>query len=365
MTTDPYTGDTPDLLTRSLTHTMAARCVLPDGETFRLDVERARVGFDSTRAPRVIASLSCRVPTDDAQLSRIDPRTGARIEIDAGYIRPGGLRDIHPLVDLGLRRRPVARPDDTMELEAHSDEALVIDDAPRLGGAFTRSTTTGAITAMLTDVFGMGLTPTVTSTTGPAVTQGPYEDRWDLVLDLADRIGARVYDDGMRGWWIAPAPVLTTPTLLLQVGQYGTVPSSDSELSRDDEWANQVFLRYRWRDTSDVEHTISATRRITTGPYAAVAGNIKSRLIERAVSTTQAEANAAAASLVARTVTRGASLTLRAISAYWLRPGHTVTVQLPTGLAQDHLVESVEFDLLDGSMDVTTRLPDNTGTIGA
>jgi hypothetical protein len=250
-----------------------------------------------------------------------------------------------------------------MVLTARSDEALVIDDAQRVGGDITPATTALAITVILQGHF-PGIAPTVIGPAGPAITQGPYEDRWDLINDFADRIGAQVYDDGLRNWYIATAPTLANPVHELAVGAGGTITASESGLDRD-EWANKVVLRYRWRDTSDVEHTIVSTRRVTSGPYAAVVGNTKSLLVERTVATTQAEADLAAAALVARTVTRGRSFTVTAASAYWLRPGHTVLVTLPLGDPEKHLVQSVRFDLVTGLMQVTTRLPDNTGTIGA
>lgn len=364
-TPDPWSADTAALLTRSLSHVVAARVVLPGPETIALEVEGgARLTFDESRSPRVMADVSVRVPTDPAQLARIDPRTGARLELDAGYVRPGGASDVHTIADLVLRSRPVSRPDDLMSIQAASDESLVIDGSPTVGVAFSTANTTTAIRDVLRMVF-PALTPTVTSAVGPAIVQGPYEDRWDLIQDLADRIGARVFDDGMRGWHVDPAPVLGTAALDLAVGANGTITSSDAQLSRDEDWGNVVLLRYRWRDTSDVEHTIVAVRRVQTGAYAANVGNSKVLPFEREVATTQTEANAAAAALVARTVTRGRTLVVSAISAYWLRPGDTVNVTLPTGPTEQHLVVSVEFDLGNGLMSVTTRLPDNTGTIGA
>lgn len=364
MTTDPYSTDTPALLTRSLSHVVAARVVLPSGETITLDVQDGRLGWDETRAPRVTAELGTKVPTDDALLGRIDPRTGARVEIDCGYARPDGTRDVHTIADLVLRSRPVSRPDDLMTIRAASDESLVIDGSPVVGAAFSTANTTTAIRDVLRAVFPT-LTPVVTSAVGPAIAQGPYEDRWDLVQDLADRIGARVFDDGLRTWHVDPAPVLGASNLDLAVGANGTIVESDAELSRDDDWGNVVLLRYRWRDTSDVEHTITAVRRVTTGIYAANVGNSKILSFEREVATTQTEANAAAAALVARTVTRGRSFAITAVSAYWLRPGDTVNATLPAGPTEQHLVRAVDFDLKTGLMTVTTRLPDNAGTIGA
>lgn len=359
----PWATDTPTLLTRTLTHTATGTVVLPSGEVITLAVQGGTVSFDETRAPRAqVTGLVCRLPTDQAVLDRIDPRTGARLVLNAGYARPDQAVDVQPLVDVGLRSRSVLRPDDTMTLTGASDEALLIDAADTANGTITNATTTGAITAVINQI--VTTTPTVTASTGPAVTALLFEDRWDAVADLADQVGARVYDNGLRQWFIAPAPTLATPALELAVGSNGTIKASGTDLSRDGEFANLVWIRYEWLNGTTTNR-IDAIRRVQTGPYAAVAGNYKIQREDRKVGVTQAQGNAAAAALVARTVTRGRSFTLTAISAYWLRPGMTVTVTLPLGDPEDHLVVSVAFDLASGTMRVITRLPDGVYTIGA
>ena len=137
-------------------------------------------------------------------------------------------------------------------------------------------------------------------------------------------------------------------------------------IARDEDWANQVILRYKWTDAGGADHRIIGSRRVTSGPYAAVAPNIRAYLEDRDTPTTQAEADAAAAALVARTVTRGRALRIATIAAYWVRPGDTVgPITLPTGDPETHLVAAVAFNLRTGLMNLATRLPDNTGTIGA
>lgn len=360
--TAPWSTDTHDLLTRSMSHIARARVVLPTGEVFPLDLEDGDVTFDETRAPRAQTTLSCKVPTDQALLDRLDPRTGGRLVIDAGYRRPDQTEDVQRLVDLGLRSRKVSRPADTMAMVGMSDEALLVDGAGTIGGTITNATTTGAITAVINQR--LTTTPTVAGSAGPAVSAVLFEDRWDVINDLADRIGAQVYDDGLRNWVIAPAPTLSAPALSMTTGPGGTVLASSTGLDRDDGFANQVWLRYEWLNGTTTNR-VNSVRRITTGPYAAVLGNYKTLRVERAVATTQTEADAAAAALVARTVTRGRSFEIDAVSAYWLRPGMTVTVKLPIGDAEDHLVTAVSFDLRAGTMRVTTRLPDGSYTIAA
>lgn len=363
--TAPWSSDTHNLLTRTMSHIVRPTVVLPSGEQFAATLEGGRVAFDETRAPRVQASLTCRVPTDQALLDRLDPRTGARLVIDAGYRRPDGLEDVQPLVDLGLRSRRVARPNDTMTLEGASDEALVIDNSASVGGSVVEINTQNGIANTIREIF-PGLTfDTTGAPGGAALNQSPMGNKWTLVMDLADRIGAQVYDNGLRSWFIRPMPVLTTPALGVAVGVNGTILGSDAGLDRDEDWGNRVLLTYKWTDSSNVAHQVYGVRSITSGVYAAVTGNTRVVEVDREIPATQTEANAAAASLVARTVTRGRSFSLQAISAYWLRPGHTIEVTLPLGDPEQHLVTGVEFDLGEGTMRVTTRLPDNTGTIGA
>ena len=200
---------------------------------------------------------------------------------------------------------------------------------------------------------------------GAAVDQQQADtDRWDTVQDLADQIEAQVYDDGLRTWHIDPAPALASSGYVLAVGPGGTVTGSDAGLDRED-WANWVVLRYKWTSTAGAQLGAVGSQRITSGPYAATAGNVKIAYIERNTPSTNGLANQAAASLVKRMVTRGRSLAVTAPSPYWLRPGDTTQVALPTGDPELALASSVTFDLRTGLMDVTTRNPDNTGSIGA
>jgi hypothetical protein len=334
--------------------------------TVPLSVKSGTVTFDETRSPRAEArGIVCAVPDNQATLDAIDPRTGARLQLDVGYSRPDGLTDVNPFVDLVLRDRPVARPDDTMTVSGLGDESLVIDNAPSNGGTLTGTTTVAAIQSLIRTILPATVLANPSALAGAAVSQSPMGDKHDLLMDLSDRIEAKTFDDGLRNWSVVPVPTLATPALALEVGANGTIVESDTTLSRDDGWYNRVFLTYDWTDASDVQHIVTAVRSITSGPYAAKVGNVRTLELTRKIPATQTEANAAATALVKRTVTRGRSFTVRAISAYWLRPGMTVSIDLPLGGAEEHLVSSVAFDLAAGTMSVTTRLPDGTYTVGA
>lgn len=362
----PFSSAIAGYLTHSMTHVASAWVETPSGEVAVLDLTAdSTVSWDETRAPRVLANLVCKAPTDAALLARLDPRTGARVKVMAGYQRPDGAQETALIADLVLRSRRVTRPADRMIVQAASDESLIIDGAATRSGSITNATTTGAMTAIIQQLL-PGVVPAVSGTTGPAVSATLFDDRWTVINDLADRIGAQVYDNGLRQWVIAPAPAATTPAWELAVGANGTITDSDAGLTRDDGWGNYIWLRYEWTDGGGVARTMDGLRQVTSGPFAAGPGNYKVvKVVRTGVSATQAEANAAAAALVARMATRGRTFQVSAISAYWLRPGHTVDVSLPLGETEAHLVTAVTFDLAAGTMQVTTRLPDNTLTIGA
>ena len=64
-------------------------------------------------------------------------------------------------------------------------------------------------------------------------------------------------------------------------------------------------------------------------------------------------------SLLKRRASRGRQTSVRAVAVPWLRPGHTLLLQLPSGVSENVLVSSVTFDE-SGAMDVTTRTPDQS-----
>jgi hypothetical protein len=316
--------------------------------------------MDERRAPRITATLTCALPDPDLS-ALLDPRTGVRVDIEAGYTRPGGAQDVQPLADLGLRTCAPDLTTGTVRLDLAGDEARVIDASPTVLDSVTGATTAAAVQALINKCISPA--PSFTATvTGPAVTVDPIPDRWGAIQDLADQLDAKVWVDGRRRWRLEPSPtVAATPVLTLTVGAGGTVLAAAPVLDRET-WHNYVGIRYRWRDVADASKTnqIVATAMVTSGPYAITGPAGKKVLLDdRAVSTTGANANKAAVSVLSRQLSRSTTYTLTAVAAYWLRPGHTVRVYL--GALPDaytsHLVQSVTFQL-DGTMLLATRLPD-------
>lgn len=322
-----------------------------------LELIDAEISFDERRAPRAQANLTVGL-ADTSLVPFLDPRLGVRVEISAGYRLPGGDEDVQPLVDLGLRSAVPDYGDRTLTLACSGDEALVIDASPAVSANVTSSTHSGAALLLLKQA----ISPApkfVATVTGGSVTIDPVPDRWASVQDLADRLNAAVFDDGLRVWHFDPVPSLAgAPVLSLTVGAGGTILAGRVPVDRDN-WANYVTLRYRWRDAANVDQEIRATAVIDVGAYAITGPAGKKILLdEREVATTQTAANAAAASVLYRQFSRSQSIRLRSISAYWLRPGHTIDVRLVlTVPAVRYLVSAVTFGQ-DGTMEIDARLPD-------
>lgn len=357
MTNDLWLPDAEALVAAGPTPHVVRHGLVFGSERIDLDVSSSRVSYDETRWPRCVAALTAKVPADVALLQRADPRQPVRLVIDAGYLRRDGLEDVQGFDQLVWREYDVKDVDDELTGTAQSDECLLIDNGSGVFGTFTRTTTRIAIDQVLTDALGV-VTAGTTTTAGPAVVQDTYYDRPDVVLDLADQINAQVWAAN-GSWYISDTPTTVGPvSFTAATGPGGTISASSSKLSRDD-WANKVVVLYEWTDSSNTPRRIVGNASVTSGVYAAVAGNIKTLLVRREVPVTQAQADAAARGILRRVVTRGGGYTFTAESLYWVRPSDTVRV----GTNDLQLVQSVTFDMVAGTMEVATRLPDNTGTI--
>lgn len=374
----------------------------PDGINVPGEVVSATVVYDESWSPHVQASLTCRLP-DSATLTALDPRSGCRLVISAGYsypdedtggtyaetggstVNPGWVR---PLADLGVTRRTVRRPQGDLLLTAQSDEILAqqlhwfaggMPAGPVYNAAGAISNLVRAVTGKfpaLTDpaVAEVGRTDTEWDTTTylPDESIGS-QSYWSLIESLADTWDLWVYDVGGlsldgdvggNGWRIGFRPSkASTSAAQLRTGPGGLLVSSESTTSRDDGFANTVHLIHEWTNAAGTRFRRATGRSVTSGPLSITAAGRYMLSVTRDAPITTNGVRRAAESLVRRTVTRGRSYTLLAPAMYWVRPGRTVTVRLPTGAQERHLVSRVEFSYPAGLMTLTTRLPESV-TIG-
>lgn len=120
-----------------------------------------------------------------------------------------------------------------------------------------------------------------------------------------------------------------------------------------------MTLIYTWKDAAGIEKTIYGEALVPgTGKYGVDAIGYITYTEERSGPIAKFQADAAAQNVLAHKITLGRSIKLEAVSALWLRPSHTVTIQLPTGEQERHLVQSVTFAPTEGRMTVTTRQPE-------
>lgn len=366
--TAPYSPDAGQRIADSLRHEATVAVAPVGGQEIPLDVEAGglEITFSEDWAPYIQARVSLPVPAV-AVLDALDPRLNCRLRISAGYTYPDNRTEVFPLADLGLRTRPVSRPGNTVQLTAASDEARAQDYRAMFWAGMERPGINEAVGWLASLAVFPEPAPAVVSAFPARYGAAALaeievqigDDYWSLMDDAATRTETRVYCDGGRVWRVEPRAVNAgNPVHHLTVGEAGTIVDSSAELDRED-WYNAVVLRYRWNDAANTEHIVYGRAQVTSGPYATAAVGHKVFFEEIPRPVNLAAANAAAAARARKLVTRGRSLTLTAAAAYWLRPGHTVLVTLPTGPTEKHLVQSVSFRPLEGLMTVTTRQPEN------
>lgn len=343
-----------------------------------LDIESGSLTFDEGWAPFVRLEATCRVPETQAELDALDPRLNPILEIRAGYI-VNGAREVETVARLRLDSRSTRRPDDTIAITAVSEEMRLqewaaVGEAPRTYGTSARAGDT--IVSLIRWAFpgafvevGAGTDGTFLEPGGDPLTVSATDDVMSIVSDVADRAGDLwVYHDGVGAWHVEQRPQqLGQSAAVLAVGANGTVIDASSRLSRDD-WANVVVVVHEWDSVSvsgsGNSRVETVTRRrvegyamVTSGPFAV--GTVGRRVLQvtRSSAGSVGTAQESAAAILRRAVTRGNSVDLLALAHWWLRPGDTVSVQLPVGEPAQQLVSRVSFGLTDGRMSVTTRQP--------
>ncbi|MBD3782442.1 MAG: hypothetical protein IE926_05710 [Micrococcales bacterium] len=372
MTTAPFDPAVAALASDS--HTAVLTAVAVSGATtVPLDVLDYSVAWDENRNPHTTASLDCAVP-DQAALDLLDPRTMVRVKITVSYTLPSGHVDAQQVADLGLRSRRVSRPDNTLTLECASDEALVIDnspDAPYFEGQSTFATPVAYVNSALTARLagGPAASPTIvnrlTSSGGAFLVDSFPTDWWSTIVDALDALDADLYDPGDRTFYLEPRAYATAESVhVLTVGPRGNIVSSDAGVGRED-WANAVTILWRWDNTSNPgqpDRTWGLAN-VTGGPWAPSVAGYKTYTETRPGKVNSTTATAVAQNVLRRVLARGRTYRIVAVAAWWVRAKDTVTIQLPTGDQERHLVAAVEFRG-DGLMTLTTRQPDTLSTIG-
>lgn len=365
--TAPYMEDAEDRIRFSHRHIVTATAYPRTGDPIPLDVESGTLTFDESWSPRIQASLVCLLPGDQSTLDRLDSRKSFRVRIEAGYEWDSVTEDVQLLADLHVRSREVKRPENRLVLRLASDESLSQDYKRLSWEAQPPQTNLRDAVQFHADKARTGLGPAVVISDLPVgagasavagMTQAPGQDSWSLLADAANRAAAQVFVDSEAQWRIAPPPVLSAVTSLnLTTGGGGIISDATASLDRE-EFHNAVCLKYVWKDGAGVEQTVYGNAYVMDGDFAVSTIGYNTYYEERAVPATQVQADDAARSALAALGRRGASYTMTAVAAYWLRPGQTVTATLPDAEQDRVLVSAVTFNIGSGQMTVRLRRPE-------
>lgn len=367
-TTAPYAADADERIRHSARHVLTATAY-PNGggAPIELDVESASLVFDDSTAPRIQGTLTCKAPSN-ATLDALDARKTFRVKVYAGYKYDSVTEDVQLLADLHARDRDVQRPQNRVVFTLHSDEGLAMDyrrlawdsqppqsnvlDAVQYHVNIATNGTGGLVVSDYPNDFGAAAVA--------GLVQDPGTSGWDMLHEIASRAGVAVYCQSDRTWRIAkPQAISSTVSLNLTGGGGGTLIESKAVTSREN-FRNAVCIRYRWRSADNVDHVIYGHAYVGAGDYSLAAIGYNSYFEDRDYAVTQEQANQAAVTALQALSRRGRSFVLKGISAYWLRPGQTVTATLPDADGQERLlVSAVSFDFPSGAMQVRLRQPED------
>lgn len=369
----PYRDDVEEQHRHSLRHKYSAIAYPRYGDPFELDVTDCTVDFDSSSRPYVKGRITAKISQDQGTLDSLDPREGCRVHIFMGYVYDGFVDDVNLIADLHVRTITFERPANTMTLELGSDEELAQDakrlawrPQPPLTGInefvqwHANKTTPGGTATVVSDFpSGYG----ASELAGMVMDVG--QDSLSMMLDAEERLNLSITCDGDRTWRVKKlSDYAGTTALKLFTGAGGTILDASSMvtrgLSEGTGFKNGVSLKYSWRDSGGVDKVIYGNAVVSAGTYAASSIGDNFYFEERKYPIASAAlANQAAANKLKSLTSRGHQMALSAHAAYWLRPGHTVTVQLPAGAQQRFLVRHVQFNPVTGTMDLALKQPIN------
>ncbi len=345
----------------------------PAGVVTELDAAEGSLAFDEGRAPYATLRASALIPESTAAFDAIDPRTGSSLILHAGYMLEGA-EEVEQVASVRLDSRGAARPADRMELVALGAEQALMEWNPLVSQRTIahHHTAGSAIAGIIQWALPATLSVAVDPDTEVRFLEAADEpividataDALDVALDIADRAGLWVYDQGDGHWRVRRRPTEAgQSSVILNVGENGTVIDTTAQLARnagspERSWANVVVVIHEWSDRDKGQQRSVGWAAVTSGPMSVENAGRKVVTYRRSTPAAPGSASRAAASLLRRHATRGRQVSLRAIAAWWVRPGDTASVQLPQGPQQRLIVARVEFGLSDGTMRIDLRHPE-------
>lgn len=194
------------------------------------------------------------------------------------------------------------------------------------------------------------------------------KDRWGLIdgrsrdPSIAKSLGGRVFCDSRGSFVAAPVPTLEdTPVWALSAGPGGALVEPQQTLSREGVY-NQVVASGASESgqppvgpaVASDDDPVSPT--YYKGPFGAVPLFYTSKLL-----TTFQQCQAAALALLAPRLGLAQKVSVSTLLNYALEPDDVITVTMPDGHDENHIIDSVTYPLTGGTMSLQTRSTTSTG----
>lgn len=345
-----------------------------------VDASQATITLDRGYSPYVQGSI--RVPADTS----LDPRDGDRVLLtlrqtfgdsataaEVGAAHPGATAASMSALWSGLTAAQVSalhftpwnrfgvRPSTSRTLDlvvvgsstsrraretvltVASDEAIaqghiLVSTRPETFGSLSVraivSQVLGAVGAQL-------LAGTADGTLDQAATWEPGETAWDFMAPLVQQAGLRLWCDGRRAWRLDDDQATTGGTITLSSRDRVVDASLDIDLDGGD-WADAVVIRYRWRDSNNVEQT----------RYDVAGATRPRRGVLLEYTDTPYPGPGAAAQVLRRRSRRGRVAPVEAVSDYSTEPGMAFLLTVDELAQQAGVVQAVEWRLPAAEMTV-------------
>lgn len=345
----------------------SAKIHYPDGSSESIVLRDPTITLSEDWAPYLQMSGESVAPEAAADLAKIDPRTGAALEVLAGYVYGDMTVDVHRIGYGHMRVRDAVFPARSMTITAASAEQLC-QDSKWLPPTETK-TFSGVLEALqflagyALGVADVPFVSTVTAGYRPDLVSGVVleqgDEIWPVMSAIALSAELRVWADETGEWRLAPKTSIAGITAgYLREGPTTTIREVRDTLSRDN-WFDAVALIYTWKDSGGVDRKIVGTYAPAPLPGLRSGAGRKTFKDERSGPISQYQADANAKTTANNLSTRGGSYTVESAAMYWLRPGDTIQLDMSNGTSVRHIIRKIVFTPAAGTMTVTTREPSN------
>ena len=195
-------------------------------------------------------------------------------------------------------------------------------------------------------------------------------DRWGLIdgrsqdPSIAKSLGGRVFCDSRGSFVAAPVPTLAdAPVWSALAGPGGALVKPAQSLSRDKVY-NQVVASGASEDgeppvgpaVASDDDPVSPT--YYKGPFGAVPMFYESKML-----TTFAQCQQAALSMLAPRLGLQQTVSIDTLTNFALEPDDVITVTMPDGGRENHVLDSISYPLTGGGMSLSTRATQSNGLI--